>query len=216
MAHFIILLGGELNVTDEVRTLSQNARVIAADSGIVHAAPLDVVPELWVGDFDSAPEDSFEQYKHVEKLAFERKKDKTDGQIAIEKALERGATQIDLVGAFGGERTDHMLAIMMHMIALHESSVQIRMHSGFEIGWPICGGDELVLDLPLGSMFSIVPLTDLNDISIKGAEYLLDHANLKAFGPPTATCNVVRDRLIVSLRKGRAILIAKPDDFSGV
>lgn len=216
MGHFIILLGGDVHVTDDLLKLCRNARVIAADSGVAHAAPLGVVPELWVGDFDSAPEDCFEQYKHVEKWAFERKKDKTDGQIAIEAALERGATHIELVGAFGGDRTDHMLAIMMHMIALHENSVQIRMHSGVEIGWPMVGGDALMLDLPIGSMFSIVPLSDVRGITVKGAEYCLDDANLAAFGPPTATCNVVREQLRVHFVTGRAILIAKPDDFSGV
>ncbi len=31
------------------------SRVIAADAGIGHARLLDIVPELWVGDFDSVP-----------------------------------------------------------------------------------------------------------------------------------------------------------------
>ena len=54
MTCFAILLGGDLTVTPRLKSQIRGARVIAADSGMMHAAALHIMPELWVGDFDSA------------------------------------------------------------------------------------------------------------------------------------------------------------------
>ena len=54
MTLFLILLGGELTVTERLMRQISGARVIAADSGMRHAAALGVNPELWIGDFDSS------------------------------------------------------------------------------------------------------------------------------------------------------------------
>ena len=51
---FSILLDGDLTVTERVRGQVAGSRVLAADGGMRHAAGLGVMPELWLGDFDSA------------------------------------------------------------------------------------------------------------------------------------------------------------------
>ena len=56
MSTFVILLGGDLVVTERLRQQIAGARILAADGGIRHAAALGVDPELWLGDFDSTPE----------------------------------------------------------------------------------------------------------------------------------------------------------------
>ena len=52
MSRFAILLGGDFSLTPRVAAQIAGARVIAADSGIRHAASLGIVPELWTGDFE--------------------------------------------------------------------------------------------------------------------------------------------------------------------
>lgn len=46
---FTILLGGDVTVTDRLKAAVEGSRVIAADGGMRHAAPLGLTPELWVG-----------------------------------------------------------------------------------------------------------------------------------------------------------------------
>src|SRR5690606_26295611 len=104
MSRFAILLGGAVTRTPELEAEIAGARVIAADSGMRHAAALGVTPELWLGDFDSVTEDLLETYRDIPRQVFPREKDKTDGEIAIHAAIERGATSLVLVGAFGGPR----------------------------------------------------------------------------------------------------------------
>ena len=65
MTRFAILLGGDMTPTARLRGQIKGARIIAADSGMMHAAALGVVPELWVGDFDSAGSELTMQYREV-------------------------------------------------------------------------------------------------------------------------------------------------------
>ena len=64
--------------------------LIAADSGMMHAAVLRVVPELWVGDFDSAGSELTMQYRDVPRETFPAEKDATDGAIAVAEAVFHG------------------------------------------------------------------------------------------------------------------------------
>jgi len=101
MSTFTILLGGDLIRTPRLDRHVEGSRVIAADAGIGHARLLGLVPELWVGDFDSVPADLPEELAAVPRRTFPAEKDKTDGELAIAAALERGATRLVLAGAFG-------------------------------------------------------------------------------------------------------------------
>ena len=87
MSRFTILLGGELVRTPRLDAQIAGSRVIAADSGIRHAAALGLAPELWVGDFDSVPKSWRTPIPMCRAEVFPAEKDKTDGELAIEQAL---------------------------------------------------------------------------------------------------------------------------------
>jgi thiamine pyrophosphokinase len=211
---FIILLAGDLIIDDRVRALCQSGRIIAADGGIKHATSLGVEPELWLGDFDSTPDALKEQYKHVQTMTFDRQKAMSDGALAVQTALEKGASSIIFLGALGGTRNDHTIAVMHQMMQLHKAGVETMMTSGLEECWPLDEG-EFEIELPKGSLFSILPFEDLEGLSISGAEYPLD--NIKTgFGSTLTLSNVSQGLTKVSLIKGSALLIARPHDFSGV
>jgi thiamine pyrophosphokinase len=211
---FIILLAGDLTIDERVRALCQSGRIIAADGGIKHAASLGVEPELWLGDFDSTPDALKEQYKHVQTMTFDRQKAMSDGALAVQTALEKGASSIIFLGALGGTRNDHTIAVMHQMMQLHKAGVETMMTSGLEECWPLDEG-EFEIELPKGSLFSILPFEDLEGLSISGAEYPLD--NIKTgFGSTLTLSNVSQGLTKVSLIKGSALVIARPHDFSGV
>lgn len=206
MSTFLILLGGHLTVTDRLKRQIVGARVLAADSGIRHAAPLGVEPEMWLGDFDSTSPALARRYKHVPRRIFPAHKDMTDGELALEQALALGATRIILVGAFGGMRTDHTMLHLTMAAAQAEKGHDIFLSSGTEEAWPILPGDYTP-DLPDGALFSIIGFTELDGLTIKNAEWPLD--NVKApFGSSLTVSNVVRGTLGVRLRSGCGVLIA--------
>lgn len=210
---FTILLGGPLTIDDRVRALIDGARVIAADGGIAHAAALGITPELWVGDFDSTSPELTERFSAIERLPFPAEKNFTDGELAIEQAIERGARRLVLVGAFGGERTDHALSHLLQAITLAERGLEVVLTSGIEEAAPMLPG-RLDLDLPAGSLFSVIGFTALTGLSLKNVRYPLDEADI-GFGASRTISNVAEGRVSASLTSGRALVVARPHDFTG-
>lgn len=210
---FAILLGGALEADERVAALVRGARVIAADGGIAHAQTLGITPELWVGDFDSASSDLMRRFEKVPRLPFPAEKDFTDGELAIEEAIARGARRLALIGAFGGERTDHALTHLLQAIPLAERGLDVVLTSGRELAVPLVGA-PVEIDLPAGSLFSVMALSEIKGLSLANVKYPLDQADI-GFGASRTISNVALGRISASLEAGRALIVARPHDFSG-
>lgn len=211
MSAFTILLGGDLVPTPRLESQIAGTRTIAADSGIGHAAPLGLEPELWVGDFDSASPEHAARHSGIPRLTFPPEKNKTDGEIAIEAALERGATSLVLCGAFGGARADHAFLHLAFALRLAEQGLTVLLTSGVQEGWPIPAGRTALFDpFPESTLFSILPFSELQDLTVEGARWPLDQVSVP-FGSSLTLSNVVEDGLTVRLGKGRALLLAQID-----
>lgn len=211
---FTILLGGNLTVTDRLRDTIAGSRFIAADSGMRHALALGVTPELWVGDFDSSDAALIAQFSSVERQAFPPAKNETDGEIATAEAIRRGATRLIFAGAMGGERSDHALQHFFHAMNLAESGLDVMLAAGDEEATPLLPGNGKTLDLPRGSLFSVVGFSALEGLDIIGARYPLDNFSLP-FGSSRTVSNVAEGPVEFHLKSGRAMILARPYDFTG-
>ena len=92
---------------------------IAADAGFGYAQRLGILPDLIVGDFDSAKDAPPEVLYGIREIAerdperivqLEVMKDDTDTLKAVKIGLSRGYRKFYLYGALGGSRFDHSLA----------------------------------------------------------------------------------------------------------
>ena len=212
-APFTIPLGGNITVTDRLQKAVAGTRAIAADSGMRHAAPLGLTPELWVGDFDSSDADLMSQWQNVPQQPFPAAKGVTDGEIAVSEALSRGANRLVLVGALAGERSDHALFHLLYAVSLAERGFDVVLTSGTEEAYPLLAGD-LSIDLPAGSLFSIAGFTALEGLDIDNARYPLQDFAL-AFGSSRTISNVAEGPLRLRLKSGKAIVLARPYDLTG-
>lgn len=208
MSRFLILLGGELVRTPRLDRQAEGARVIAADGGIRHTKALGVVPELWSGDFDSVPEGLAETWLNVPRETFPAEKDKTDGELAVEAAVARGASSLVLAGAFGGPRADHAFLHLALAIKLAEQGFQTIVTDGRQEGRPLLTGSAS-FDYAPGTLFSISAFSDLVGLSVSGAHWPLDRVAVP-FGSSLTLSNAVTRDLRVDLDEGRAMLIAHP------
>ncbi|SIQ69399.1 thiamine pyrophosphokinase [Rhizobium sp. RU35A] len=211
---FTILLGGHLKRTERLMALIAGSRVIAADSGIRHASLLGLSPELWVGDFDSTDAALAAQWSRVERHRYPANKAATDGEIAVAEAIDRGARRLILIGALSGERSDHALQHYLHGISLAEDGFEVVLTSGEEEAYPLIGGDRMELELPKGSLFSVLGFSVLEGLSLANVRYPLQDFSL-TFGSSRTISNIAEGAIALSLREGRALLIARPDDFTG-
>ncbi len=210
MNKVVILLGGPLLVTQRLLREVRGSRVIAADSGMAHAEALGLAPELWVGDFDSSPPELLEKYPKVEKKVYPSDKDQTDGELAVEAALAMGASELWLLGALGG-RSDHGLSHLLLSIKLTGQGVKVVLSGGKEEARPLVGGGRAA-GLEAGTLFSIVPLSDLAGLTIRGAHWELKDATIP-LGSSHTLSNRARAGLEISLAQGQAVLFTYFDDL---
>lgn len=211
---FTILLGGELRLTDRLRAAVSGSRFIAADGGMRHAIALGIEPELWVGDFDSTPADLLAAFPKVPKQPYPAAKAATDGEIAVSEAIDRGAVRLILAGAMGGERSDHAIQHLLYGVQLAEKGFDVLLTSGDEEAVPLLPG-TLELTLPSGSLFSVLGFSDLIGLFIDNARYPLRDFHMP-FGTSRTISNVAEGLVRFSLGSGRAIVLARPYDLTGV
>jgi thiamine pyrophosphokinase len=205
---FTILLGGDITPTARLKKQVEGTRVIAADSGIAHASALGLAPELWVGDFDSAGTELEAAFAHVPRHVFPAAKDATDGEIAITEALKRGATDILLVGAFGGQ-FDHTLAHAIFLMELAKRGISASMSSGTEEAHALL---QLLffVDIAPGTRLSIIPLTPLKGLTISGLRWPLKERNVPRGATLTLSNECIGGRVAMGVESGEALVVLYP------
>ena len=97
--------------------------IICADRGLDHALAAGIVPDIAVGDFDSA---SQLPPPGVRVIRAEPEKDDTDTILACETAISEGCDEIRLYCAMGG-RIDHTFANIQTLELLRKRGVNATM-----------------------------------------------------------------------------------------
>lgn len=182
--------------------------LIAADGGAHHAVAMGLVPRVVVGDLDSLAPELAEKLaaQGVELEKHPAAKNMTDLELAIERAVEDGATEILLLGALGG-RLDQSLANVL-LMAQRDWPAMIRLVDATEIATVIHGGESMTLEAALGSTMSLLPLSpEVTGITYTGMLYPLNDATL-AFGSTRGISNEVASHpATVTIRTGIALVI---------
>jgi thiamine pyrophosphokinase len=131
--------------------------VIAADSGLAHARALGVHVDLVVGDLDSVDPATLDAAV-ADGTAVERHptaKDATDLELALDAALDRGATSVHVVGV-GGGRLDHFLGNVLLLASPRYATARVDAHVGGAHVTVV--HDHVELDGTPGGLCSLLPL----------------------------------------------------------
>ncbi|MEZ5926437.1 MAG: thiamine diphosphokinase [Hyphomicrobiaceae bacterium] len=207
MRHYVVLLGGTLMPTARLLRQIAGARVIAADGGMRHAETLGLVPELWVGDFDSSSADLLARHPDVERQRLSTDKDKTDGEIAVEAAIARGAREIVMVGALGGQ-ADHMLGHFALALRLAQDGLRIFLTSGDEEAHPLLPGTTR-LDLDDRTRLSLIALAPIRGLSLEGTRWPLANRDVP-LGSTLTLSNVAHGPVAIRIESGYGMALAYP------
>ena len=215
-SRFAILLDGALTPTDRLRAQLDGCRVLAADGGIRHAETLGLEPELWLGDFDSAGEELEQRFGSIRRQSYPSEKAVSDGEIAIRHALDQGAKHLVLVGALGGERSDHAFFNLAAAasLAIERTELRITLTSGLEEALPLLPGRVLRPDWPAGTLFSIPGFTAMSGLSVRNAKWPLDNVEVP-FGSTLTLSNIAGNGLEIILRNGTTVAICQFDNMAG-
>ena len=103
------LVVGNRPLSSNVIELAKNTLVIAADAGADRLLKFNIIPDWIIGDLDSVSDKTMTK---LEEWTITNKDiQKTDLEKAVNYAIEKGATDIQIVGWSGG-RIDHTLAAL--------------------------------------------------------------------------------------------------------
>jgi thiamine pyrophosphokinase len=161
-----------------------------------------------VGDLDSIEPEMMAQLaaEGVELEKYPAAKNKTDLELAIERAHRDGATEIVLLGALGG-RLDQSIANVL-ILAQRDWPATIRLVDANEIATVIHAGECMTLEAATGSTVSLLPLSaEVTGITYTGLLYPLDNATLTLGSTRGVSNEVVSHPATVCIQTGIALVI---------
>lgn len=188
----VVFVNGEVrDYTALARWLRPGDHLIGADGGTRHILALNLLPDVVVGDLDSLEPETVTALiaQGVDVERYPVAKDQTDLELAIERGLRTGASEILLLGALGG-RLDQTLANLL-ILAQRNWPVPLLLAEGNQLAQVLRGGATLTLQAAPGSTVSAIPLSAVvTGITYTGLEYPLQDATL-AIGSTRGVSNVV-------------------------
>jgi thiamine pyrophosphokinase len=181
---------------------------VAADGGVNHCLALGRYPDALVGDLDSVDASVVQQLMQAG-VQVERHpaiKDQTDLELALEFALNTGASELVLMGAMGG-RLDQMLANVL-ILAQRPWPVLLQLVEGRQLVQLIPPNQTVTLAAHIGDTVSAIPLSDqVTGITYTGMRYPLNNHTLH-FGSTRGISNEVSESpATVRITTGRLLVI---------
>jgi thiamine pyrophosphokinase len=156
----VVFAGGDPPPPHALEPLPPDARVVAADSGLVHALAAGLHVDLLIGDLDSvepqavlaALDAGTEVQRHPSA------KDATDLELALDAVRARGVTDVLVLGIHGG-RADHLVANALLLASARYAPMRVHAHLGNADVLVVRGGDEpTALPGPAGRLCTLLPI----------------------------------------------------------
>ncbi|WP_160690298.1 thiamine diphosphokinase [Clostridium sp. C2-6-12] len=191
--------------------LSRVNFVIAADKGCECLYNYNIIPDLLIGDFDSANKEILNKarLKIKEILEFPPEKDYTDTEIALMEAVKRGAEKIYLFGATG-TRMDHTLGNIGLLLIAKEKGIDLEIID--DNNRIYLGHNKMILHGSYGDNISFHALSDkVTNLEIIGGKYILESYDMSLLAP-RAICNEFIDTPIeISYDSGELLILHSRD-----
>lgn len=182
--------------------LAEATHVVAADGGAALCRRAGRVPDVVVGDMDSARGDAVDWARGggADIVAHPMDKDATDLELAIEEARDRFAAPITITAAFSA-RLDHTLAAVG---TLARAGACAR-----EPGWTAFAavpGAPVTLDSGSDVLFSVIAVGEASGVNVAGAKWPLSGTTLPALSGLGVSNRTGGNIVRVSVEKGTLVV----------
>lgn len=179
--------------------------IICADSGYKKCERLNITPDLIIGDFDSSPKPDV----LCEIIELQVRKDDTDTFYCIKEAINRGYNDIVILGGIGS-RIDHTYSNILSVNYCFERNVNCALVNEKNMLTVISG--KTFIKKGEFEFFSLFALFEkCFGVSIKGAQYELECAELEPSAQFTQSNAFKNDVVTINAEKGKIILILSND-----
>ncbi len=174
--------------------------LICADGGLLLAEKWGLIPNLVLGDRDSYGRDF---PPNLAVIDFPAEKDATDSELAVQKALELGATRVTLIGFLGG-RLDHTLANLFLITSLKTATFCFKE----EWGEVHLAEKTTVIVGHKGEVVSLIPITEsVEGISTVDLKYPLVNETLFKNQTRGISNILIKDKALVRKKRGELLIV---------
>ncbi|HEX9496426.1 MAG TPA: thiamine diphosphokinase [Candidatus Limnocylindria bacterium] len=197
MRALVVLDGDPLGSDAWLDALATHADiVVAADGGALRLGRAGRRPDLVVGDMDTLGADARQELaRHGVKLEIHpSEKAQTDGELALDAAVQRGADEIVVVGAFAGARLDHMVGNLLLLAHENFAAIDVSLVTETATMRSLLGPGILELTGAPGDWVPLEPLSEVvHGVATFGLRYPLRHEDLLR-GSTRGVSNELTDR----------------------
>jgi thiamine pyrophosphokinase len=175
----LILTGGDLDISFARSYIKKwkPDQVIAADAGLLHARELGITPDVILGDFDSCSRSVMDEFSTREKILVPCEKDDTDTGLAVEKAVELGASDVLILGATG-TRLDHVLGNIGQVVYGRRCGVNVILADPCNRITMVESGQIVRKSETFGKYISLIPVYEAQGVTLEGFKYPLQDDTL--------------------------------------
>lgn len=212
----VVVAGGDVEQGD-ASYLAGADLLIAADGGARWLEEVGAVPDVVVGDLDSADPRLIERFEALG-VGIERHpvdKDASDAELAVERAVEAGADEVLILGALGGARVDHEMANLLLLTAPRWRGHGLRLVRGSTSIRALAAGVPVELDGSPGGLVTLLPISgDAVGVWTEGLRYPLSGETLVAGGTRGLSNEVAHAPASVRVDAGSLLVIEMESETS--
>jgi len=183
--------------------------IIAADNGLEILNRFDITPDLIIGDLDSVSPSLLQKYSYIPIEKHPRKKNLTDSELSIQKAIEMNPKEIILL-SMTGNYFDHSYAAIINLFRNYHEHINMKIITSNAIIFPIT--KQISLANLKGRRFSLFPLSLVKQFSMTGAEYSFSKSNLTLTDYSISNV-IVNNRLEINFKKGILFCVLFDEGF---
>ena len=215
---FLLVAGGRRPDEKFFTVLSRGRKIFAVDKGIEICRDVNILPEILIGDFDSA-ESSAVNWALENKIPIERHpvdKDLTDTQLALNLLKTNSSlfplpSSLIITGIFGG-RFDHLFSNVFTCAAAKVATCLVDER---EVIFFVRGGESFTVKFFVRPMaLSLLPITEICEgVTLKNVHWELNGATLRQNFPNAVSNRVEADTIKISATKGTLAVYAGFRDY---
>ncbi len=205
----IVVANGDLEDPEYYKNLvEEDDFIICVNGGCGYVLAMGLKPDLVIGDLDSLKAGDQEKIEKLDPhlIKHPSAKDKSDLELAIDKAVEMKPGQILIIGALGGKRVDHAFVNILLLYIPLQNNIPARIIDRHQEIFLI--KDEARIEGRRGDYFSLFALTGTAaGITTGGLKYPLSGGTLSFASTLGLSNELVNEKASVFVENGLLLAV---------
>lgn len=207
MSKTALIITSHIEHITKIRLRRKFDLTVSADGGYLYARALGVTPEVYIGDHDSAPLPPSGNMEN--RIVLPTVKDVTDSEAAIDYCIEKGCSEVFVLGGIGG-RLDHTLG-NLGIMAKHCKHAHIVFLDGQNRTFMLHPGEHRIEKNDFKYLGLIAYGGSVGGLTIKGCKYELSDKELVCETTLGVSNEITGNEALISFSSGKLLVVQSQD-----